>query len=267
MRVPAILMAAALSLAAQHQKDGEKPRHPFIGDAKAIAAGKAIFVSGCAACHGAEGQGGRGPSLRERVMWHPLDDDVLFSAIQKGIPSGGMPPSNLPEDQAWQIVAYVRSLTAPAIETSVAGDATAGEDLFWSKAADCADCHRIRGRGGFTGPDLSNIASVRSVPDIRESIVEPDAMIAPGYQGVTLALKGGRQLKGVARNRTNYSIQLQDPHGSLHMISMREVAAVDVAKGSLMPKDYARRLSPADLQNVLAFLSRQSVRPVVVLKQ
>ena len=44
MRVPAILMAAALSLAAQHQKDGEKPRHPFIGDAKAIAAGKAIFI-------------------------------------------------------------------------------------------------------------------------------------------------------------------------------------------------------------------------------
>jgi putative heme-binding domain-containing protein len=267
MKILAVVMAAALSLAAQHEKEGAKPRHPFIGDAKAISAGKAIFESGCAACHGAEGQGGRGPGLRQRVMWHPLEDEVLFSAIQKGIPAGGMPPSNLPEEQAWQVVAYVRSLTAPAIETAPAGDAKAGEDLFWGKAAGCGSCHRIRGRGGFTGPDLSNVASMRSLPEIREAITEPDAVISQGYQGVSLSLRNGRPLKGVARNRTNYSIQLQDSEGSLHLISMQEVAAMEIARGSLMPKDFARRLSADEIQNLQAFLARQSIRPVVVSKQ
>jgi putative heme-binding domain-containing protein len=267
MRVLAILIAAALSLHAQHEKEDGKSRHPFIGDAKAIGAGRAIFVSGCAACHGTEGQGGRGPSLRERVMWHPLDDEALLSAIQKGIPSGGMPPSNLPEDQAWQVVAFVRSLTAPAIEAPVSGDATAGEDLFWSKAAGCGGCHRIRGRGGFTGPDLSNVASVRSAPEIHQAIVEPDAAIAAGYQNVSLSMKSGKRLQGVARNRTNYSLQLQDSDGALHLISMSDVAGVELVKGSVMPKDYAKRFSAGEIENLLAFLSRQSVRPIVRSKQ
>ena len=267
MRILGILMAAALSLAAQHEKEGGKSRHPFIGDAKAIAAGQVLFVNGCAACHGAEGQGGRGPGLRQRVMWHPLEDDTLFTNIQKGIPAGGMPPSNLPDDQVWQLVAFVRSLTAPAIETPVGGDGRAGEELFWSKAAGCGGCHRVRGRGSFTGPDLSNVASMRSLAEIREAILDPDAVIAAGYQGVALSMKNGKRLQGVARNRSNYSVQLQDAEGSLHLISMSQVTSLDLTKGSLMPKDYAKRLSAAELQNVLAFLGRLSVRPVVVSKQ
>jgi putative heme-binding domain-containing protein len=172
-----------------------------------------------------------------------------------------MPPSNLPDDQAWQVVAFVRSLTAPAIETAPGGDTAAGEELFWSKAAGCGDCHRIRGRGGFTGPDLSNLAGVRSISEIREAIIDPNAAVAPGYQGASLRLRSGKRLEGVARNRTNYSIQLQDPAGSLHLITVADVAALELANGSLMPNDFAERLSAEELQNLIAYLSRQSVRP------
>src|SRR5919202_1525947 len=107
MRLSIVLWVGAfcavmlLPLTAQHQQEGSKKRHPFIGDLNAIAAGQKIFLNSCAVCHGAEGQGGRGPSLRERVMWHPLEDDTMYAAIQKGIPAGGMPAANLPEDQAW----------------------------------------------------------------------------------------------------------------------------------------------------------------------
>ena len=71
MRVIALVcLAVALPLAAQNEKD--KPKNPAIGDPQAIEAGRKLFAAGCAACHGAEGQGGRGPNLYEQVFWHPL---------------------------------------------------------------------------------------------------------------------------------------------------------------------------------------------------
>ena len=257
----ALYLAVPLCLMAQHEKDGEKPRHKFIGDPKAIEAGKAIFATGCAACHGNEGQGGRGPNLRERVFWHPVEDDTLYTAIQKGV-GGGMPAANLGEDQAWQVVAFVRALTAPAIETPLAsGDPKAGETIFWGKAG-CSNCHSIRGRGGKLGPDLGNAGSTQAMPQIRESIVDPDADGNPNYRPVDLLLKNGKRVRGVARNYTNYSLQVQDKDGKLHLILMRDVSEISLSKSSPMPKDYAKRLSGEEIDHVIAYLSRQTVRAV-----
>src|SRR6266567_3198960 len=122
MRILLAFCLATLPLVSQDEKEVDKAKSKFIGDLAAIEAGRVLFASGCAACHGADALGGRGPNLRERVFWHPVDDETLFKAIQKGLP-GGMPPANLSEDQTWQVVAYVRSLTAPAIENKAPGDA------------------------------------------------------------------------------------------------------------------------------------------------
>ena len=264
MRVVALLCLAVVPLAAQHEKDGDKTRNPAIGDPKAIDAGRKIFANGCGACHGTEGQGGRGPNLRERVFWHPLDDATMYKAIQKGV-GGQMPAANLPEDQAWQVVAFVRSLTSPAIESPILGDSAAGETVFRGKG--CANCHQIRGQGGKLGPDLGNIGAKSSGAVIRESIVDPDADGAIGYRAVKVTLKDGKTLSGVARNRTNYSLQLQDRDGNLHLLSMGDVTDMTLGKGSPMPKDYAKRLTPDELDNLVAYLSKQSVRPVEPVKK
>src|SRR5207237_350607 len=84
------------------------------------------------------------------------------------------------------------------------GDPKAGEELFWGKA-DCGRCHAVQGRGGRLGPDLSNIGGVRALPQLYQSLVDPDAEISPGYQGAQVLLKNAKTLRGVARNRTNYS--------------------------------------------------------------
>lgn len=253
---------APVLLLAQHEKEGEKSKHPFIGDPAAIEAGRKLFATGCAACHGPEAQGGRGPNLRERTSWHPLDDPTLYSVVQKGIPNGGMPPASLPENQAWQLVAFVRALTAPAIETPLpAGDAKAGEDLFWGSAG-CGNCHKIRGRGGALGPDLSDVGAARAAGAIREAIVDPDANGSRGYEAAEVHLKNGKSVRGVARNRSNYDLQVLDRDGNLHLLAMSEVSDLKLSKTSPMPKDYGKRLAKSDIDNLLAYLSRQSVRPV-----
>lgn len=258
----AILVFACPVLLAQHEKTGEKSRHPFIGDPQAIEAGRKTFTAGCAACHGAEGQGGRGPSLREAVFWHPVDDDTLYKAIQKGIP-GGMPAANLPENEAWQVVAFVRALTSPAAETPLAsGDTSAGENIFWGKAG-CGNCHRVRGRGGALGPDLTNIGATRALPQLRDAIIDPDAEGASKYRSADVLLKSGKRVRGVARNYTNYSLQVQDAAGELHLIAMTDVSEMSLSKTSPMPKNFKERLTKAEIDNILAYLSHQSIRPIV----
>lgn len=57
---------------------------------------------------------------------------------------------------------------------------TEGENLFWSDAIGCRDCHRIAERGGLTGPNLTTIGA--SKPDVMWHVrhLEDPAAVVPG---------------------------------------------------------------------------------------
>ncbi len=69
-----------------------------------------------------------------------------------------------------------------------AGDPKRGEDLFFnSPTAACATCHTVGGKGGAIGPILDGIA-VRSDKDyILESLVEPNAKLAKGFESLGIS--------------------------------------------------------------------------------
>jgi putative heme-binding domain-containing protein len=170
-----------------------------------------------------------------------------------------MPPSSLADERVWEIVTYVRALNAPAFESNVPGDSASGDKLFWGKAG-CSKCHSVRGRGGFLGPDLSTVGLTRTVAQIRESILKPDERLTDGYRGITVTTHAGGKVSGVARDYTNYAAQVLDAKGKLHSIDMRQVKQVDFARGSLRPGDFESRLTKAEIEDVVAYLSRQMVR-------
>jgi putative heme-binding domain-containing protein len=251
---------ACLSLLAQHEEKDKKAKNPAFKDPAAIAAGAKLFTGSCAGCHGPRGEGGRGPNLRTRGSWHSLDEDELFQTIQKGIPGADMPATKLPDEQIWQLAAFVRALGAPAIESKPPGDAHAGETLFWGQAG-CGGCHRVLGRGGMLGPDLSNIGALRPVDQLREAILDPDADGFRGYRGITVVTKSGKTLEGVTRDRTNYSVSILDKTGNIHLLPVSELRSIQLSKHSPMPGDYKQRLSREQIDNLIAYLSRLSVRP------
>jgi putative heme-binding domain-containing protein len=224
-----------------------------------VEAGRRLFQEACSACHGQNGAGGHGPSLVAGTRVRDLADAQLFASIQKGVPGTDMPPSPLPEPQIRQLMAFVRSLSAPAIETTVAGDPAAGRRIFFGKGG-CSTCHAIRGEGGRLGPDLSDAGVSRTLGQLRESLLDPGKRIAEGFQGVSIITHDGRSLEGVARNWDNYSVQMLDRAGQLHLFDRRDLVKFVLLPGSLMPAGLTQRLSADEIEALLAFLSRQSVR-------
>jgi putative heme-binding domain-containing protein len=158
------------------------------------------------------------------------------------------------------VVAFVRSLAAPAIDTVVPGNPEAGRRIFFGKGG-CAQCHAIAGRGGFLGPDLTDAGTTRSLSQLRESLLDPNKRIVEGFEAVTVTMRDRTRLRGIAKNHDNYSIQLLDSDGKLHLLARADTTKVEIGERSLMPDDFARRLSAEETRDVLAFLSRQAVRP------
>jgi mono/diheme cytochrome c family protein len=101
-------------------------KNPFAGDAKAVAAGKELFLKNCKRCHGPGGLGD-GPdadpdtsqdmdlTVAKRASRNP--DGVVFYKLWNGRKKPKMPAfknEGLTKDQAWQIVAFVQTLRKPS---------------------------------------------------------------------------------------------------------------------------------------------------------
>ncbi len=88
---------------------------------------------------------------------------------------------------------------------------------------------------------------------LREAIVEPAKdLFYPGNEAATVVMKNGQTLRGVAKNRSNYSIQLVDTTGELHLIQMADVKELTLPAATPMPVDFAKRLTREELRDLLA---------------
>lgn len=264
MKAIVVFTLAALAAAAQQPRPGD-PENPVAGDPNAIENGRKTYVGSCAGCHGATGEGGRGPNLRDGRLIRRSSDAQMFRTIQKGISGTEMPGTNLPDTRIWELVAFVRGLGSPAAFVRHPGSAEKGEQVY--AKFNCSGCHAISGRGGALGPDLSAIGATRSYEYLREAILKPGERIAPGYQKIVVKTKDGRSLQGVVKNYSNYDVQMTDRTGKLYIFRTPELASADISVTTWMPQDYAKRISREDLTDLLAYLSRQSPRPVDLSRQ
>jgi glucose/arabinose dehydrogenase/cytochrome c5 len=86
-------------------------KNPLAGQPTAVAAGARLYAANCATCHGPNGQGtGNIPDLAKGSTQSAPDGEV-FWFISTGSVSNGMPAwGSLPEQERWQLVAFLKSL-------------------------------------------------------------------------------------------------------------------------------------------------------------
>jgi putative heme-binding domain-containing protein len=241
------------------QENREDVKNPVAGDEKALEAGRNLYMTSCSGCHGPTGEGGRGVRLAQNGDIRGATNTRLFDSIKNGVRGSDMPASPYPEDKIWQLVSYVRSINASAYESKLPGVPEKGALIFDGKGG-CRGCHMIRGKGGVLGPDLSHIGVARSMVQLHEAIAKPSERPTEGYTGVEVTTRTGTVIKGVAKDNTNYNISVLDAKGTLHVLRKVDLKAVVFAKESPMPADYAKRLSKEEMNDLIAFLSRQAVR-------
>ena len=255
-----VLLATTLGLAAAAAQESTQvradSRNPLGRDAAAVKAGDDLFHERCAVCHGQQAEGAMASNLQVARSVHRGSELALFELIRSGIPGTEMPPqSDLPEERLWQLVSYLRSLAHPAEQPPVQGDVAAGEAVF--RRVGCASCHIVNGAGGFLGPALDAIGVRRPTLKIRQDLLEPSAELAEGFETVVIETAGAEKLEGVLKNEDSFTVLVLTSDGEIQTFQRSQLLSIDKPQRSQMPANYGERLSPDEVQNLLAFLDRQ----------
>ena len=260
-----LLIAFGGPLPAQQLEIPEVPadlpdKNPVDGDAAAIQSGMSQYRARCADCHGMDARGARGPDLTE-VWASGRTDGGLFRTVRLGVPGTEMPAirGDRPTDNdVWRILAYLRTLAAPAPTDPLTGNAQNGERIF---RVHCASCHRADGRGGRLGPDLSRAGLARTRAALTRQVRGAVETFASGYDPVTLTTPGGSQIHGVKKNEDLFSVQIMDTGERIQGYLREDLKQVTNEKRSAMPAFDVAKLSQSDLEDVLAYLATQRGAP------
>jgi disulfide bond formation protein DsbB len=175
---------------------------------------------GCLLCHKITEQGNtRGPDLRgvggraasrkpglsaEAYLRESLVDPGAY-VVEEFAAAGGVtimpaadkPPADMSPTELKALIAYLQSLGGEVTIEITAADVQAAEarkkELPASTASShpgaalltakgCTACHDVKGSARLVGPPLTQVGERLSAAEIRQSVVEPDAVIADGFQ-------------------------------------------------------------------------------------
>jgi mono/diheme cytochrome c family protein len=156
--------------------------------------GQQLFTQKCGSCHtltGAGTNGDVGPNLDyafKQARANGMDSDTIEGVIKAQVDNPRpvdpaqtdvyMPPKLVEGQDLDDVAAYVASVAGvPGIKPPVFQP----PQFF---ATNCGGCHTLAQAGttGTTGPNLDDALKGMSAAQISQSISDPNAVIAPGYQ-------------------------------------------------------------------------------------
>ena len=214
--------------------------------------GALLYRAHCAVCHGQDGDAIAGVNLRNGKFRRASSDDDIIRVIAKGIPGTAMPPHNFQGPQLWALVAYLRTMRDFQSSSKTSGDAAGGRLVFEGKAQ-CLSCHRVNGKGGRLGPDLSDVGVIRPVSHLKTSLIDPDASILPQHRSVQAVTREGVVITGRRLNEDTHTLQLLDEKDRLVSLTKADLREYVTLKTSPMPS-YKDKLDAQEMSDLLAYL-------------
>jgi putative heme-binding domain-containing protein len=175
------------------------------------------------------------PAGRALLLSHP-DREVARRARSLLETPGGGPGKD------------VLAAFAPALERP--GDAARGVTVF---DGHCATCHRVGERGHAVGPDLT-ATQFADPASLLTHILDPNRYVAPGHVQYVASDRSGRVYTGLIASETAASLTLRRADGAEDTILRSQLDELTSTGKSLMPEDFASRLTPSEAADLVAFL-------------
>ncbi len=136
------------------------------------------------------------------------------------------------------------------------GDAKLGKAIFAEKAeAACMRCHKVKGLGGDVGPELAGIGKKKDRAYILQSIVEPNAVIAPGFENVLLTLTDGKMVVGLLNADDGKELTIVSPVDGKREKVRKELVKEKTTVPSAMPPALGEVLGRRALRDVVEYLA------------
>ncbi|MBL9132776.1 MAG: c-type cytochrome, partial [Verrucomicrobiaceae bacterium] len=215
-----------------------------------------------------EGWDQRTPALRVQILETLLSNDAWTLALLKRPEAKSAdaamrarlmkhPKKNI-ASLAEKVFADSTSATRAAVvekfkpALKLQGDATRGKTVF---ASVCISCHKLDGVGLELGPDLRSVAQ-HDAEKLLNSILDPSAIIEPGFMAYHCTLKSGEQLYGVIATETSASLTLKMAGNLTKSILRSDVASLKSTGISLMPEGLEAAMTPQSLADLIAYLKQ-----------
>lgn len=125
-----------------------------------------------------------------------------------------------------------------------------GRPLFKAR---CASCHVLFHSGGKIGPDLTNYQR-DDLETMLASVVNPNAEIREGYDGMTVNTKDGRYLIGFVADEGAQAVVLRGFDGTEVALLRDQIVEMKPLGRSLMPEGLLEGLSDQELRDLFAYL-------------
>jgi putative heme-binding domain-containing protein len=133
------------------------------------------------------------------------------------------------------------------------GNPKSGEAIYLSTK--CATCHKVHGKGGDGGPDLSQVGGKLDRTHLIESILDPSVEIVQGYQATVIQTKSGKVFTGIAKSESATAVILLDAEGRHVKLMLHDIESRRLSKVSLMPAGLADGMTPVEFTDLIAYLA------------
>lgn len=139
------------------------------------------------------------------------------------------------------------------------GDPAEGERVFFHPDGPrCFTCHRVDGRGGRIGPDLSKIGASLSRDKLINSVLKPSKEIAPQFVAWSIVTRDGKERTGlIVEEGPHSTITLADAQGRLETVNRQEVEERHALATSIMPEHLEDLMTVREFRDLLAFLAER----------
>jgi quinoprotein glucose dehydrogenase len=141
------------------------------------------------------------------------------------------------------------------------GDRHRGKRIFDTQPTlACIRCHRAGGEGGDAGPDLADVGARYTREYLLESIIKPNARIAPGFDTIVLTLRSGSTVAGIVAAETAETVSLRNSENTLVEVKKADIMKRESAPSS-MPEIYQSILSKSEIRDLVEYMASLTEKP------